>query len=380
VISTSPTRPLDYDYKAQLPPTPRRWYELASFAMYGALKNNQPTAKLLYSDYCDRAPHVRYPTFDQVKKQMYKVHRPHLLSGYITKVSYDQQRNEQGRLDWIMHYVPGPKARSDYAAITGKKLRPSSDQKIGAGETRYRPRQRHLNLKPTSEPQPAQTVIDYRLVAEMSKRGISETDARAILANLPADQAILDQLEWGDFQISQSRGKITNPAGFYISLLQRNAIPPPTFETSAARSARQQVELAQQQTLQRETQAQLAADTAVEDELDQLQATQPERYHALYSQAQEQLTAAHPKIGDFLRRHPGSSLHDGAIRARIKHLLAAEPEPAAPALILRLEAILATPQLPAPGQRMVASSATQTASPSVDDVYAYPRTTDKPVD
>ncbi len=114
VISTSPTRPLDYDYKAQLPPTPRRWYELASFAMYGALKNNQPTAKLLYSDYCDRAPHVRYPTFDQVKKQMYKVHRPHLLSGYITKVSYDQQRDEQGRLDWIMHYVPGPKARSNF--------------------------------------------------------------------------------------------------------------------------------------------------------------------------------------------------------------------------------------------------------------------------
>ena len=41
------------------------------------------------SDYCARAPHVRYFTFDQVKKQMYTVNKPHRESGYIASVKYE---------------------------------------------------------------------------------------------------------------------------------------------------------------------------------------------------------------------------------------------------------------------------------------------------
>ena len=130
---------------------------------------------------------------------------------------------------------------------------------------------------------PPAKIINYQLVAELEKRGISSIDARDILASLPPDQSVLDQLEWGDYQVIQARGKIANPAGFYISLLQRNDNPPPTFETSTARNARQRAESEQQEALQRETEAQLAAEAAAEAELDQLKAAQPERYQALYA-------------------------------------------------------------------------------------------------
>src|SRR3982751_3912424 len=63
-------RPLDYDYLVKLPPGPQRLYELLSFSMYGAISNQRPRAKLIYSDYCLYAPQARYTEFDKVKKQM----------------------------------------------------------------------------------------------------------------------------------------------------------------------------------------------------------------------------------------------------------------------------------------------------------------------
>lgn len=47
------------------------------------------------------------------------------------------------------------------------------------------------------------------------------------------------QLEWGDFQVQQSGSRITNPAGFYVSLVSGNVNPPPGFETASQRKARE---------------------------------------------------------------------------------------------------------------------------------------------
>ena len=45
VINGAMTRPLDYDYLKSLSPAPQRFYELLSYQMYAALKNDRPRAQ-----------------------------------------------------------------------------------------------------------------------------------------------------------------------------------------------------------------------------------------------------------------------------------------------------------------------------------------------
>ena len=77
------------------------------------------------------------------------------------------------------------------------------------------------------------------LVMELERRGVSEPVARQLLALIPDDQPIADQIEWGDYLIQTSRaGKFRNPAGFYVYLLRNGVLPPREFETSRVRAAR----------------------------------------------------------------------------------------------------------------------------------------------
>ena len=117
VINGATTRPLDYDYLKGLPPAPQRFYELLSYQIYAALKNNRPRARLTYSEFCTHAPQTRHTEWLRVRTQMNKVHRPHLQSGYIAEVAYEQAVNGEGRPDWVMLYAPGPKARAEYRAF-----------------------------------------------------------------------------------------------------------------------------------------------------------------------------------------------------------------------------------------------------------------------
>ena len=71
------------------------------------------------------------------------------------------------------------------------------------------------------------------------KRGVAEPYARTILAAIHPEQPVLAQLEWGDQQVRQSGGKILNPAGFFVSLVSGNVMPPPNFETAAQRNERE---------------------------------------------------------------------------------------------------------------------------------------------
>jgi len=93
-------------------------------------------------------------------------------------------------------------------------------------------------------------ILDNRsqeILKALLDRGIIEEKARRMLLDLPVDQPVLDQLEWGDFEIARragTRDKIQNPPGFYIYLLETNCRVPHDFETSRKRQAR---ELAQKQ-------------------------------------------------------------------------------------------------------------------------------------
>jgi len=361
--SKAPTRPLDYNYKAQLPPTSRRFYELISYAIYGAIKNNQPTARYRYSEYCKRAPQLRYDTFDQVKKQMYKVHRPHLKLGYMLKLHYEQTTDEQGSVDWWMVFTPGPRAFNEYATFTGKKLRPPAAGQMSAGNSpRRRPRQKSLPLQPA---------VDHPQLEALTSRGVTEAQARKILAQLPANFPVLDSLDWGDYQISQQPGKFTNPPGFYISLLQGRITPPATFETSTARKARQQAELAQEQAIV-EQQARIKAeeDAARRQADEQLAALPPEAHQALLDQAKAEMFKDHPFMA---KQKDANAIHEGAIRARMRAMIANgwqfEPPPTEPeqgsvtAVARDIQAILSTPQLAPPAD----VSPAPTSATKVDD-------------
>jgi hypothetical protein len=114
VVNEAQTRPLDYDYLRDLPPTAQRFYELIGFQIYAVLKHERPRARLSYADFCTRAPQTRYLDWEHVRKQMYKVHAPHLRSGYLAGVEFQEQQTASGEPDWLMLYTPGRRAQAEF--------------------------------------------------------------------------------------------------------------------------------------------------------------------------------------------------------------------------------------------------------------------------
>lgn len=137
VLSEAQTRPLDYEYMKALPPAAQRFYEIASYQVYAALLHKNPRAKLTYSDYCTLSTQTRYLDWDHVKKQMYKVHLPHLRSGYLAKVEYEATTDGDGKPDWNMLYTPGPNAAAEFRAFKGGGNR--AVQKLGQKLDRKQP-------------------------------------------------------------------------------------------------------------------------------------------------------------------------------------------------------------------------------------------------
>ena len=327
VLNNAPVRPLNFEYKKQLPPAAQRFYEIVSYKIFAALKYNQATAQLSYSEYCTFAAQQRYFDYEHFKKQMYKIHRPHLLSGYLAKVSYVETMDEEGRPDWLMCYEAGPKARAEYATFTGKKLRTtdaSARPPLPGGQSSKatrRPWQRRLTLFPASGPElKSSAIMDRSLTEELGKRGIGESDARDLLSCLPPGQPILDQLEYGDYQIARQHGRIDNPPGFYISLLQRNVPVPPSFLSSRKAKAIQETNDRKQQALQHQAEAARSAEDAeaarLAAQFDQL--AEHDRL-ALLAQVKAEQLAKTPQMRYWLDTNPdGSSFLTAAARKKLK--------------------------------------------------------------
>lgn len=117
VLNHAPVRPLDYGYLQVLTPMAQRFYEILSYPMFAVLTHRRPHATLRYSEYCLLSTQQRYTTYAQVKKQMYKVHSPHLQSGYLTQVRVTTTTDAAGQPDWFLHYTPGPKAQREYTTF-----------------------------------------------------------------------------------------------------------------------------------------------------------------------------------------------------------------------------------------------------------------------
>jgi hypothetical protein len=117
ILNYAPVRPLDYAYLQALTPMAQRFYEILSYPMFAVLTHHRPHATLRYSEYCLLSTQQRSPGYDHVKKQMYKVHAPHVQSGYLAQVRVTATTDAEGQPDWLLHYTPGPKARAEYAAF-----------------------------------------------------------------------------------------------------------------------------------------------------------------------------------------------------------------------------------------------------------------------
>lgn len=226
VVNSAPVRPLNYDYLKELTPAAQRFYEVVSFRIFAALKNSRPQARLLYSDYCAFSAQKRHSDHEHFRVQMYKIHKPHLDSGYLKSVSMDPARDAEGQPDWMMLYSPGPKARAEFLIFTSKQkctedLEPTPrgvEERAGQGRE-----------------------VDEALLHELIDRGIAEGRARILLDHVSKEQQVADQLEWADSVIRTSKpGTFRNPPGFYFSLIRDNLRPPDTFESSRKRKLKEE--------------------------------------------------------------------------------------------------------------------------------------------
>jgi hypothetical protein len=244
VLNNAPVRPLNYSYLKQLPPAPQRCYEILSYRMYVALKYGHTHAKLAYSEYCTYSAQTRYFDYEHFKKQMYKLHRPHLQAGYISAVSSEPALDQEGRPDWILYYQPGPKALAEYTVFTNRQ-RSSEDMQM------------ELFAGASADSKEEAAGAGPPLFEELVHRGISPAQARKTLREVGNSPRILDQLEWGDYLLGRMpAGRFYNPPGFYVYLIRENILPPPSFQTTRSRATgdavRGREQVAAQETLRRE--------------------------------------------------------------------------------------------------------------------------------
>jgi hypothetical protein len=106
----------------------------------------------------------------------------------------------------------------------------------------------------------ARAALEARLpgwVGELVERGVAERKARQLALDIPDAQAVSDQIEYAEYLIQQdrrARGKISNPAGFFIWAIENNLSVPAEFETSRKRRLREAQQQADSEQRARELQ------------------------------------------------------------------------------------------------------------------------------
>src|SRR6202044_426645 len=112
--------------------------------------------------------------------QMAKIHRPHLQSGYISKIESDAITDREGQPDWIFFYQPGLKARAEFKAFA-KRGGPNL-----------------LETEPIAPESPVAGPELTELEAELIRREVSPAVA-AELVRLHAEEKIRAQMERVDW-------------------------------------------------------------------------------------------------------------------------------------------------------------------------------------
>lgn len=265
MLKHSRTRPLDYEYLRELPPASQRLYELLSFAMFGALKHGRPNAQMLYSEFCQSAPLSRYESWEKVRPQMWKIHKPHKDSGYIKSVEFEKTTDENGMSDWLIKYTPGRRAKHEFKEFSARK---------GGGLGFDRPR-----LLPTEKATPL-SAQEIKLTSKQESLftcllafNIGDGKARELVEKYP-DRVAQELEAWPH----REKGSVKDPASWLIRAIERgNYSQPPKVEAK-----RQQTAAAKKQKSREEVRQRLMSE-----------------YHAYLSQELQDLKANHTDWHEF---------------------------------------------------------------------------------
>jgi hypothetical protein len=145
---------------------------------------------------------------------MNKIHRPHRLSGYIAKVDFQQTADNDGQPDWIMFYMPGPKARAEYRVFA---------KRGGPNVLEIEP--------PDSPPRPVLSELS-ELESELIQRGVTQATAAELVRN-HAEEKIRAQIERLDWIVSKKPQKIDDLAAYLVDAVRKDFAAPKGFVSKA---------------------------------------------------------------------------------------------------------------------------------------------------
>ena len=222
ILDNALARPLDYDYLKGLPPAAQRLYEVVSYAMFATLKNHRPRSRLVYSEFCRRAPLTRHFDWEHARKQMAKIHAPHLRGGYVAEVAFEATTDRESRPDWTLVYTPGPKAKAEHQAFT---------RRGGMALLALEPPPAEAKA-PEVEPEPT------GLERELVERGVTGSVAADLVRDFPEDRikAQIEQVDW----LRETKPKRIADVGAYLAKAVRQDFAAPAgFTSKAERAARE---------------------------------------------------------------------------------------------------------------------------------------------
>ena len=304
-----PQRYIDNQYLFSVKPTARRWYELVAPKIFGVVKNKGAYCEMRYSWYIEHHHTLkRYQERYRVVFQMNRLIEDHLKRGYINRVEYRPVKEPGKEIDWIIRYYPGEAAKESIARIL------SYQHTHHPGETERVSVRTDQPKLPRSVDAVEQAELDPLLV-ELTKRGITVSQAKNLLRLIEPAQQVMDQLEWGDYLVSQ--GAIKNPPGLYVTFIKDNLIPPDSFETSRKRRLRDEQSQAISTKEQEVERLALAYDDYRKREIDAYIDNHSEEYHQLYL---ERAQGAAAKFRDFPQWTP--ELRDRFLTAATRSELA----------------------------------------------------------
>lgn len=281
VLKHAQTRPLDYKYLRDLPPASQRLYELISIQIFAALSFDNKRAKYVYSDLCKYAPVSRYTDREQARKQLFKLHQPHLKSGYLAKVELEDITDQEGKPDWMIWYTPGRRAKAEF-----KRFNTPEGRALDKQSRSPRP---HLVTAKTLKPPAVEAAVNTEgdekesdLIKRLIDAGVTESVARGL--------AVTDTSECErQLEALPYRDRVKDKGGYLVHAIRdKYAMPSKMEETKLrAQEASQRAERLKQHELEQarqraeETYFQFFKPTFrayQKAELDQIEESQPEAF------------------------------------------------------------------------------------------------------
>jgi hypothetical protein len=200
-LNASYVLPIDYDaYRSLRLNISKALLPLMQIWFYAARRASMPQIEKRYSTLCELLSIRRYQHLSKIKE--------------ILGPSLEELVRLQIVEEWEVRRTADG---DDYKLV----LRP--------GERFLTDRRARLLERPTADAE-----FEGALQALIT-RGVQTARARRILLEAEEDQAVLDQIEYGDAEIArrnQGRDPIANPSGFFVYLVQNNVPVPAEFQTT----------------------------------------------------------------------------------------------------------------------------------------------------